>query len=71
MWALFYYPDLMWKMQFFAKILVFNTHVAKGGNTATGVNPEGTRFRAAFKVGMLLSVGEPPPPIGRRKISLV
>ena len=41
---------------------MINTYVANGGNTATGVNPAGTKAKLAVKVGMLLSIGEPPPP---------
>ena len=39
------------------------THVKNGGNTATAANPAGTSARDAAKEAMLLSKGEPPPPI--------
>ena len=38
------------------------TYVTKGGKTATAVAPAGTSAKDAAKVGMLASVGEPPPP---------
>ena len=38
------------------------THLAKGGKTATADNPIGTRAKDKDNVGMLASVGSPPPP---------
>ena len=43
-------------------IKCLHTHVAHGGNTATGVAPGGVRSKESDKVGMLVSDGEPPPP---------
>ena len=39
-----------------------NTHLAKGGKTATATAPAGTSAKAVAKDAMLLSVGAPPPP---------
>ena len=44
------------------QLRLLSTYVAKGGKTATAVAPAGTRVKDAAKVGMLESVGEPPPP---------
>ena len=38
------------------------TYVANGGKTATADNPIGTRAKDKDNVGMLASVGSPPPP---------
>ena len=38
------------------------THVSNGGKTATARNPAGTKSKDEAKVGMLVSVGKPPPP---------
>ena len=40
---------------------LINTHVANGGNTATAVNPAGTRAKDWANVELLVSEGEPPP----------
>ena len=42
--------------------ILYFTYLAKGGKTATADNPKGARDKDKANVGMLVSVGNPPPP---------
>ena len=41
----------------------FGTNLAKGGKTATAINPKGTRAKDKGKVVIAVLVGKPPPAI--------
>ena len=42
--------------------ILYFTYLAKGGKTATADSPKGARDKDEANVGMLVSVGNPPPP---------
>ena len=44
------------------RLEIYFTYLTKGGKTATAANPKGTRAKDKDNVGMLASVGSPPPP---------